>query len=103
MVPELWSDKQTNKQTDTITEITTLYIYIDAKLSSRSLAAAVHLNFRAGSTFPVPVCTVSPGHWVTQTQFAHAGATKLTRSDFRMNSLLLKGRGCVQHWKTDQI
>ena len=24
----------------------------------------VHLNFRAGSIFPVPVCTVSPGHWV---------------------------------------
>ena len=23
-------------------------------------AAVVHLNFRAGSTFPVPVCTVSP-------------------------------------------
>ena len=27
-------------------------------------AAVVHLNFRAGSTFSVPVCTVSPGHWV---------------------------------------
>ena len=27
-------------------------------------AAVVHLNFRAGSTFPVPVYTVSPGHWV---------------------------------------
>jgi len=26
-------------------------------------AAVVHLNFRAGSTFPVPFCTVSPGHW----------------------------------------
>ena len=25
-------------------------------------AAVVHLNFRAGSTFPVPVCTVSTGH-----------------------------------------
>ena len=24
----------------------------------------VHLNFRAGSTFPVPVCTVPLGHWV---------------------------------------
>ena len=29
-------------------------------------AAVVHLNFRAGSTFPVPVCTVSPGHWVNK-------------------------------------
>ena len=27
-------------------------------------AAVVHLNFRAGSTVLVPVCTVSPGHWV---------------------------------------
>ena len=26
-------------------------------------AAVVHLNFGAGSTFPVPVCTVLPGHW----------------------------------------
>ena len=41
------------------------------KLSSNSLdfcirarAAVVHLNLRAGSTFPVPVCTVSPGLWV---------------------------------------
>ena len=25
-------------------------------------AAVVHLNFLAGSIFPVPVCTVSPGH-----------------------------------------
>ena len=29
-------------------------------------AALVHLNFRAGSTFPVPVCTVSLGHWVNK-------------------------------------
>ena len=29
-------------------------------------AAVVHLNFRAGSTFPVPVCTVLPGHWVNK-------------------------------------
>ena len=25
-------------------------------------AAVVHLNFQAGSTVPVPACTVSPGH-----------------------------------------
>ena len=30
-------------------------------------AAVVHLNFRAGSTFLVPVCTVSPGYWVNRT------------------------------------
>ena len=27
----------------------------------RTRAAGVHLNFRAGSTFPVPVCTLPPG------------------------------------------
>ena len=26
----------------------------------------VPLNLRAGSTFPVLVCTVSPGHWVNK-------------------------------------
>ena len=29
-------------------------------------AAVVHFNFRAGSTFPVPVCTVPHGHWVNK-------------------------------------
>ena len=29
-------------------------------------AAVVHFNFRAGSTILVPVCTVSPGHWVNK-------------------------------------
>ena len=29
-------------------------------------AAVVHLNFRAGSTFPVLVYTVPPGHWVNR-------------------------------------
>ena len=32
--------------------------------SSITRAAVVHLNLRAGSTFPVPVCTVSRGLWV---------------------------------------
>ena len=31
-----------------------------------SRVAVVHLNFRAGSAFPVPDCTVSPGHWVNK-------------------------------------
>ena len=35
-----------------------------AGLSSRT--AVVHLNLRAGSTFPVLVCTVSPGLWVNK-------------------------------------
>ena len=29
-------------------------------------AAVVHFNFRARSTFPVPVCTVPHGHWVNK-------------------------------------
>ena len=29
-------------------------------------AAVVHFNFRAGSTFPVPDCTVPQGHWVNK-------------------------------------
>ena len=32
----------------------------------RPRAAVVHLNFRAESTFPVPVCNESPGHWVNK-------------------------------------
>ena len=60
-------------------------------------AAVVHLNFRAGSIFPVPVCTVSPGHRVNKadTQYGLAGVARLTRSDFRFNLLLLKGQGSV--------
>ena len=46
-----------------------------------SRTAVVRLNFRAGSTFPVNVGLV--------------GATRLTRSDFRLNLLLLKGQRCV--------
>jgi len=40
-------------------------------------AAVVHLNFRAGSTFPVPVFTVPIALWK-----GLAGATRLTWSDF---------------------
>ena len=29
-------------------------------------AAVVHFYFRAGSTFPVPVCTVPHEHWVNK-------------------------------------
>ena len=32
----------------------------------RTGAAVVHLNFRAGAIFPIPVCTVSPGHGVNK-------------------------------------
>ena len=50
-------------------------------------AAVGNFNFRAGSTFPVPVCTVPHRHWVNKadTQQDHAGATRLTRSDFMLH------------------
>ena len=41
-------------------------------------AAVVHLNFQAGSTFPVPVYTYL-ALWT-----GLAGATRLTRSDFML-------------------
>ena len=43
-----------------------------------SRAAVVHLNFRAGSTFPFPVCTVP------SLCTGLAGAKSLTRSDFML-------------------
>ena len=57
----------------------------------QSRAAVVHLNFRAGSTFPVLVCTVSPGHWVNKadTQIGLAGE-RLTRSGVRAVSPTLQ-------------
>ena len=76
------------------------FYYLSADKEANLRAAVVHLNFRAGSTSPVPVCTVSPGHWVIKadTQYIWlAGATRLTRSDFKLNLLLLKGQGCVQY------
>ena len=61
--------------------------------------AWVHLNFRTGSTFPVPVCTVSPGHWVNKKQTLNRTtySTRLTRSDFRLNLFLLKGQRCGKY------
>ena len=35
-------------------------------LSLITRAAVVHLNFRAGSTFPVPVCTAPHGSWINK-------------------------------------
>ena len=40
------------------------HMYIIDNLKTR--AAVVHFNFRARSTFPVPVCTVPHGHWVNK-------------------------------------
>ena len=60
-----------------------------------SRAAVVHLNFRAGSTFPVPVCTVpSSMDWTS-------GCNKVVAvrlyASYRLNFLLLKGQRCVMY------
>ena len=39
-------------------EITSLYEGLLLKLRSTGMQPIVHFNFRAASTFPVPVCTV---------------------------------------------
>ena len=36
------------------------------KIMNLSRATVVDMNFQAGSTFPVPVCTVSSRHWVNK-------------------------------------
>ena len=36
------------------------------KKDSQPRAAVVHFNFRAGSTFLIPVFTVPHGHWVNK-------------------------------------
>ena len=51
-------------------------------------------TFPSRVNFPEPVCTVSPGHWGRHSR-GLAGATRLTRSDFRLNLLLLKGQRCL--------
>ena len=73
----------------------------DFQRNAITQAAVVHLNFRAGSTFPVSVCTVSPGLIKQTLNIGLAGATRLTRSDFMLhasyglNLLLPKGQSCV--------
>ena len=49
-----------------LTRGTELYFWDCRPLQDLTRAVVVHLNFRAGSTFPVPVYTVSPGHWVNK-------------------------------------
>ena len=60
-----------------------------------SRAAVVHLNFRAGSTFPVPVCTV-PSSMDSTSPCNKVDAVRLYAS-FRLNLLLLKGQRCVMY------
>ena len=51
----------------------TMLLYYKQRIINKRLNFAiftcsriVHLNFRAGSTFPIPLCTVSPGHCVNK-------------------------------------
>ena len=69
-----------------------LYLYWTA---CPARAAVVHLNFRAGSTFPVPVCTI-PNSMDRTSQRNKVDAVKLYAS-YRLNLLLLKG----QRWVRD--
>ena len=68
---------------------------------SVSRAAVIHLNFRAGSTFPVPVCTVSPGHWdIQQTLNRTSRCDKVDTVSLEVEFTITKGakgRGFTKH------
>ena len=59
-------------------------IFTSTETIVHAQAAVVHLNFRAGSTFPVQVCTVSSDFGLIKQTLNRGlvGATILTRSDF---------------------
>ena len=81
----------------------TLNFHSGKKRISTFPGSRITLNFRAGSTFPVPVCTASPGHWVQTLNSTIASATRLTQSDFRLNLLLMKGQRYVRCQCEDKI
>ena len=58
-----------------------------------SRAAVVHLNFRAGSTFSVPVCTLPSS--MDRTSRCNKVDTVRLYASYRLNLLLLKGQRCV--------
>ena len=60
-----------------------------------SRAAVVHLNFRAGSTFSVPVCTVISS--MDRTSRCNKVDSVRLFSSYRLNLLLLKGQMCVSN------
>ena len=57
-------------------------------------AAVVHLNFQAGSTFPVPVCTVPSSMYRT----SRCNKVDVVKNNalFKLNLLLLKSRGAFR-------
>ena len=75
--------------------------WIQTRYALFSRPAVVHFNFRAGSTFPVLVCTVPHVHWVNKadnqqdySQCNKVDAVRLNAS-YRLNLLLLKGQRCM--------
>ena len=72
--PQFWSDKG----------------FKCTVVNRASRVAVVHLNFRAGSTFPVPVFIVSSSMDRTS-RCNKVDAVRL----YRLNLLLLKGKRCV--------
>ena len=65
-----------------------------------SRAVVVHFNFRAGSTFPVPVCSVPHGHWVNKAAFNRTSQCNMVDAvrlyaSFMLNLLWLKGQRWV--------
>ena len=59
-----------------------------------------HLNFRAGSTFPVPVCTV-PSSMDRTSRCNKVDAVRFCAS-YRLNLLLPKGLICVMDKEIDK-
>ena len=66
---------------------------LNFNLTYTTRAAVVHLNFRAGSTFPVPVCTVPSS--MDRTILCNKVDAARLHALYRMNLLLLKGKICV--------
>ena len=63
--------------------------------SEKPRAAVVNMKYRAGSTFPVPVCT-APNSMYRTSRCNKVDAVRLYAS-YRLNLLLLKGQRCVKH------
>ena len=70
---------------------TVLFMTKDGKVGRWT--AVVHLNFRAGSTFPIPVCTVSPRHWINKadTQYRTSRCNKVDAVRLQVEFTFTKG------------
>ena len=69
--------------------ITKTYFKLKTECEGSFMIHIVHLNYRAGSTFPVPVCTL-PSSMDRTSRCNKVDAVKLYAS-YRLNLLLLKG------------